>query len=537
MRENVRSPFLPIAFAVLVGYLTLFYQLTALPFFGADEPRYARIGEEMLASGDYVTPHLEGKPWLEKPPLLFWGEALSFRLLGTGEAPARIPSVLLALLGSLALSFVVLRTTDPRRGWLAFLVLLTTPLYLVFARAASTDMPLTGTLTAALAFSFLAELERRPGWAAAAGISLGLALLAKGPVALVLVSMILFTHFLVSGRIGWRPVDALLALGLTIAVALPWYWLAWLENGDTFLITFFVNHHLARYATDLHHHEGPFWYYLPILLFGLFPWTFFLWSSFRRWWSRFSDRSTEARLRNFLWIWALVPIGFFSLSSSKLAGYILPVVPPLAALVALEWERYFTQELPTYRSLKTLVALLTAFSVILIAVLVFGFHFRYGAISSGLVVSIPVALTALLAWRQFRKRRVQVLFVILAGGTALTMALLYRQASPVVARFHSTRDLIRVAQPLVSPENPLVFYRFFHHTARYYANFETTRASIESPHELADHVRRHPADRYILLTKEEGWKDISAAVETRLVSSAGDLYLIEIRGDPAGWHD
>jgi 4-amino-4-deoxy-L-arabinose transferase-like glycosyltransferase len=525
-----------ILFCGLVCYLTLFYKIGALPFLGADEPRYARIAEEMMEGGDYVTPHLLGRPWLEKPPLLFWLSAAGFHLFGVSEWAARLPVAFLALAAAVLLAYVTFRLVGSRPAVLGFLVLMTSGFHALFARSVSTDPPLTATISAALACGFLADRRSGVGWSLAAGACLGLAVLAKGPVAVVLFVAIFAVYFWCVDRVGWTGRDLLAGVSSFAAVSVPWFWMVWQANGKDFIYTFLLDHHLARFVTDLHHHSQPFWFYLPILLVGLFPWSFFLYSSIRAIWRERNDLlSDRGAFQLFLWIWALVPLVFFTAATSKLAGYVLPVVPALAFLVALEWDRFVRQELATYWSMKVQLALLGAFSLLLAATLVLGFEFRYNALNTGVQVAVPVVATALLGRFEFRRRRPVPLFLTLVAGMALTLALLYWKASPVVADFHSTRGLCRMAEPYLSESEPLILYRFFHHSAQYYTGYLTTRESVNGPDGLLAYAERHPQERYLLLTKNGGRLELARIADAQVLGERGDLFLLVIEEPVEGW--
>ena len=155
-----------------VIYLAFFYQLGNLAFIGADEPRYARIGEEMNLRGAYVTPTLDYQPWLEKPPLLFWLEAVSFKLFGVQEWSARLPTAVLALMTVLVLGAFVDRWGNRRSAILSLLALCTSGLFFLYARTANTDMPLVAMLTVAMASGLQATRSNSGWWAAVTGLAL-----------------------------------------------------------------------------------------------------------------------------------------------------------------------------------------------------------------------------------------------------------------------------------------------------------------------------------------------------------------------------
>ncbi len=520
---------LPLSLLVLLA--THFLALGWMPFFGADEPRYARIGEEMVLRDNYVTPTLNFKPWLEKPPLLFWIEAISFRLFGISETTARLP---VALMGSLCAilcgCFLAGRTTQ-RAGFLSFLVLATTPLFFAYSRAASTDMPLVATYSLAMLSTYLA-LERRSHWpTVAAGIFLGLALLAKGPAALILFAGSWILLSLIALPLAWSWIRLTIIVLLGLLVAAPWYWWVWLENGFDFVVTFFVNHHLARFLTTMHRHPQPFWFFSAIILLGFFPWSIFLFSNLRRHVQGFRRRGVrfESALEPFLWVWVLVPLVFFSLSSSKLAGYILPAFPALAMIVALEWERLLSGDLVTWRSMRTQAALVGAISMILAITMILASALYYRQVLWGVALAVPTALGGLGLHAFWRKRHLHSGFLTLVLTFSSVALLAYGWVGPRLANFHSTKSLVLQVEDRLSDEEPLILYRFFHHTALYYSGYRSLTEPLRDKGELLNYLAEHSQTEYFILAKLNGLIDLREETELTDVVQRGDVYLISLR--------
>lgn len=333
------------ALAALVG-ICFFFRLGGVPLLGKDEPRYAEVAREMFATGDWITPRLAGHTWFEKPALPYWMMAAGFSVLGVTELAARLGSAVLAALGVAVVYLMGRRAAGPWRGTVAAAALTTSALWFAFARGASFDMPLAGTMAAALGCFYAMDTAERPrarlGWAAAAGAWAGASMLAKGLAGPLLLGMIVVAYLVVTG--AWRRLRAgevVLATGAALAVAAVWYVPVWQRNGDVFVQEFFVDHHFKRYLTNKYHHPQPVWFYPLVVLGGLLPWTFFLVSSVRRFSIAVLRRSASADER-LVWLaalWSLIPLAFFSLSTSKLPGYILPVFPGLALLVAWSVDR------------------------------------------------------------------------------------------------------------------------------------------------------------------------------------------------------
>ena len=530
MNEIPVKPYLVLIFCLLVAYLALFHQLGSMPFLGSDEARYAQIGKEMYLGGDLVTPTLEGKAWLEKPPLLFWMESFSFHLFGVSEWSARIPNALLALLLATAVALFVGSIRGQRSGVLAFLILVTSLMYVGYARAASADLPLTATFSLAMICAFRAwKQDRIAPWALLCGIFLGLTVLAKGFVALpLLVGSLLFYQVAKGGAIPWK--SALVAGFVALAVAIPWPLLAWQANGTNFFVTFVVNQQLARVATDIHHHSQPFWYYLPVLLAGFLPWVVFLPSAARTMLTTGPEfRAKNQHLELFLWIWAVVPFCFFSLSTGKLAGYILPIIPALAVLTALEWDRAIEEGvLSGWMSLGQKAFL--GLAVMLSAASVIGFWKVYDEPMVGLQLGAVLAALAMVSgWATMQKTSTPV-FLTLIGFSTLGLAVIHTQVSPVLGRFQSTRQICEVASSSISAKNPLLFYRFHHYTTYYYAAGKVRQSPFHDPQRLAAYIEGHPQEDYLILTSTQGKEDLLQLQESTLISGVGTFYLVRLDG-------
>ncbi len=299
----------------------------------------------MMETHDWVTPQLYGKPWFEKPPLFYWGAGLCFKWFGVSEAAARFPSALSALLATLALAWLALRLYGAETVRWLLLLLPTTVGMIGFSHAAATDMPFSGTFTIAMVCAAeilgLTRNENTPilprtPWRALIlfGFFLGMAVLAKGPAAVILCGgAVFFWAWLTKRRNEALRLFHPAAIVAFLATALPWYVLCARRNPD-FLRVFLIEHNFKRYFTPEFQHLQPFWFYLPVLLIALLPWAaLFLWSTvhgvIRLLRTRFAEESTW-----FLTCWAAFCVLFFSLSRSKLPGYILPALPAIALILS-----------------------------------------------------------------------------------------------------------------------------------------------------------------------------------------------------------
>ena len=338
-----RRRWLDLALIAGVCILLFFFQLGSFGLVGADEPRYAQVAREMLDRHDWVTPVLYGHNWLEKPILYYWGALVSFKIHGVSDAAARLPSAFAATLMVLFIYFVLGKIRPATRVDGALMVA-SGALILGMARAASTDMVLSAPFAIAMLAWYAYESDwasvTAKAWLVGAYAALGVATLAKGPVAPVLAGTIVAAYAAVRG--DWKVlIRALWIPGLLafVAVAAPWYALVQHRTPEFFRV-FILEHNLGRFGSDMFRHKQPFWYYIPVMLVATAPWTFFVATAFvtdvRDWWRARRKVAEQDGFVIFLLLWIIIPVAFFSISKSKLPGYILPSVPP-ALLLGADW--------------------------------------------------------------------------------------------------------------------------------------------------------------------------------------------------------
>jgi 4-amino-4-deoxy-L-arabinose transferase-like glycosyltransferase len=332
-----------LASIILVCSITFLIGIGRLALTGPDEPRYAEVAREMYVTGDYISPRLAGCLWFEKPVLVYWMAAVSFRFFGVGEFAARLPSALSAMLAALAIFFGLRRIVSPAWAVSSSLALATFGLFIGFARSITMDMVLASAIAVALIAGFrstTSDGRSRLAYWAVCWAAVGLACLAKGFVSIILVGLVLGPYLIITGQ--WKrvgPREIVIAIAATVAVAGVWYVPVVLRNGQEFIDKFIIEHHFLRYLTPVHKHPQPPYFFLFIALAGMMPWTFLIIPALVRIRNLRPRRGIEDSLLTFAWIWLVTPLLFFSFSSSKLPGYILPVFPALAILIGAELER------------------------------------------------------------------------------------------------------------------------------------------------------------------------------------------------------
>lgn len=334
----------PVLSLLAAFIIALLIGIGSVGLIGPDEPRYAEVAREMFASGDYVSPRLCGCLWFEKPALLYWMIAVAYKALGVSELSARLPSAFSAIISIASIFWIMARTVSLRAALISSFILTTMAVFIGYARGVVTDMPLTASISVALAAVFLsttgAEKNRRMLWYLGAAFT-GAAVLSKGLIGVVLVVAILAASRVLTRQplnLGWR--DFIIGLIIFVAVVSVWYLPVTIKHGYEFIQEFFINHHFKRYTRNRYHHPQPVYFFPLVLLGGVSPWTFYFLPAFRRL-GRLRLRGPEKQdqLLVLAWIWLLVPVVFFSFSWSKLPGYILPSFPAAAIILGIEVDK------------------------------------------------------------------------------------------------------------------------------------------------------------------------------------------------------
>lgn len=331
---NARGTYLGLAAFLAVLWIAT---LSLRPLFNTDEGRYAEIPREMLQSGDWVIPHLNGLAYIEKPPLQYWATALSLRVLGHTELAARLYVGLCALATVLTVGLIAKRLWGEAPAWRSAAMLLSMLLFIAMGQLLTLDMSLTFYMTVALSGFLAAQCATARGslpWMLLAWGATALGVLTKGLVAAAIPAAVLILYSLMSRDASpWRRLHVGAGAALLLLISVPWFYLAARRLPD-FLQFFFIREHFARYLTPIADRGAPWWFFGVVFVLGSAPWTLPALRALSQGWRRpaAGDRTFDAML--FLRLWVLFVCVFFSLSSSKLIPYILPAMPALALLMA-----------------------------------------------------------------------------------------------------------------------------------------------------------------------------------------------------------
>jgi 4-amino-4-deoxy-L-arabinose transferase-like glycosyltransferase len=438
-------------FWLAVVVIALGVQLGGFPLLDADEGRNAEVAREMAATNDYVMPRLEGLPYLDKPIVYFAAEAACMEVLGPTELAARLPAFLFTLATAAVLFFFAKRVWGGETPWIAAIVFLSMPLTISFARTVIFDSALTFFVVCALVAFFFAIEEASSRWSILAWAAMGVAMITKGPVTFVLVLFVVIPY--AWKRKGLRFCFPILGILAFAAVIAPWVW------GVTRVVPEFLRYVLVtetaeRMATKALKRTGPPWYFIPYLLGGALPWSLVALFSIRSF-----KRQDRAKL--FLVLAIAVPFAFFSISQSKRPQYILPLLAPLALLVAWLWNEARTRA----------TAVVLAVLGVLLVFAPLAFHRtkmkpEVAAVADETALAIGIACAAGGALALFARRRELVL-----AGLTLPMIVLPVAANPLlnaIAQRRSAKSFVEELRPHVHPSTEVIGVEAFTGSMAFY---------------------------------------------------------------------
>ncbi|NYT64163.1 glycosyltransferase family 39 protein [Alcaligenaceae bacterium] len=320
----------------IVTFLWLFATTGLYPLLLPDEGRYVGVAWNMLSAGQYSVPRLDGMPFFHKPPLFYWLTALSLHVLGINEWAARLSSVLSATLAATLMFWFLKNHVSQRVASVAVVILATQPLFFGAAHYANLDMTVAGLIVATVLVAAVAafKYESQEPYRVVLALAYALAaagFLAKGLIGIVIPGGIIFFWLLLRRRFGtmWHMVSVL-GVAVFLLLSLPWM-LYMQQRYPGFFDYYIVYQHFRRFAETGFNNAQPIWFYMPVLLGLTLPWSIHLWRLANKAWWRNSE---HAAVRSLMLTWLLVVVVFFSLPSSKLVGYVLPALVPLAYFIA-----------------------------------------------------------------------------------------------------------------------------------------------------------------------------------------------------------
>ena len=465
--------------SILVVFIT-FDNLGDRKLANPDEGRYSEISREMAASGDWVTPRLNGLKYFEKPPLQYWATALSFKLLGESEFSARLYTALCCLLCILIVAYTGWRLFSPEVGALSALGLIGSPYFMALGKIVTLDMGLTLFTTLAVCAFMLSQragasvMQRRNflllAWAGMAG-----AVLSKGLIGIVFPAATIFFycltqrdwHLLPRLQWGW-------GLALFFVITAPWF-IAVSQQNPEFARFFFIHEHFERFLTTSHRRVEPWWYFIPILFLGVLPWAFLLLAAVRGTWRAEAGLAGFRPLR-FALIWSLFIFIFFSVSGSKLPAYLLPIFPPLILVIGRYLHDTPARKLAWFIAPGTLLGVVAAYASWTAPLrakdaLTRGLYDEYSLWLIG--ASLVLVAAACLAFFLLRKQHRWFGVVAISIGALLVVELVeegYETLSPLQSGYHVAQKML----PHISDETRVYAVKMYDQTLPFYLKRSVT---------------------------------------------------------------
>ncbi|MCC7202194.1 MAG: phosphatase PAP2 family protein [Nitrospirae bacterium] len=541
LREIVRKYGVPIGIAAL-SFFIFFYNLDNTGLFDVDEAVYAEASREMIETGDFITPQYNYTNRYDKPVFYYWLMSAAFRAFGVTEFAARLWSAVFGVLLTLMCYYVIRRIGHPAWGAISALIFVTSLEVIVLAHASITDMTLTFFITSSLFCFFLGYAGVRNAvnkashsinwWYIGFYVSLAFAVLTKGPVGVVLPGAIIFIFLVIKGDFlkTFKNLHIVSGMIIFLAVALPWYLTEISINGWEYIDAFFLKHNVTRFTGVVSGHSGPVYYFIPVILIAFFPWSAFLPQALYKYFPRSGHRGRNepaVSITIFSVIWFLVIFIFFSVSKTKLPGYIGPLSAPLAIMIGRLWYDYAYPDIAGVEqsdrkgirfSLVCLVILsliIAAGAVILPACLSgsaimlrqfqwpveLGNGFYY--IAAVIIAGMSISLLAL--WRERRG----VAIGILTGMAAVVSCILFSSVIPLADKhLQSTlRDFSRIASAQMDAHDKLVVFGLNKPSILFYAQRPATIMLSRERDKLTEMIESQ--DRVFIISKTSAIEDLS----------------------------
>lgn len=474
---------------VLLGMIFLIFYTVALgsyPLFTPDEGRYSEVAREMVASGDFITPRVNGVAFLDKPVLYYWLQALAISLFGIQEWALRLFPALFGVLGCLITYFCGRHLFDRRTGILSAFILASSPLYFVSAHYANLDLEVAILISCSLLF-FITGIQKSDKslhcFLILAYCFSGLAFLTKGLIGIVFPAMIIGIWIILLSQ--WKCLLRMhLIKGLIIfaIIVLPWYYLVQQAN-PAFLHYFFITQQVTRFLSAAEFNNPiPFWFYLPVILIGFFPWTSFLLQAITGSIRKITQARHSHQIELFLLIWIVVVFLFFSIPRSKIITYILPLFPALALLVGNYLSRIFHAK---ENNLFSGMLILTIFSLIIAGALFSLAHYQLFNLAATLTPYIYIAasifiVSAFLSLLLIKQNNVLPVFICMTTCSVLFLLTLIMSAAHL--NQNSAKPLVSKLKTIIQPQDEVVnYYKFYQDVPIYLEKRITLVAEWNSP--------------------------------------------------------
>jgi 4-amino-4-deoxy-L-arabinose transferase-like glycosyltransferase len=439
-----------------------------------DEGRYAEIPREMVVSGDWTTPRLNELKYFEKPPLQYWATAVAYEVFGEHQWTSRLWAALTGFAGVLLAWFAGARLFGREAGLYAALLLGSSMLYAMMAHINTLDMGVTFFITLGIFSLLIAQKEeqaaQRRNWMLLAWAGLALAVLSKGLMGLILPGAALFLYSVFNRDLTiWKRMHWFSGLLVFLLVAAPWFVLVIKANPE-FFDRFFIYEHYTRFTTKVHGRYQPWYYFVPVLLLGMLPWTVLMFDTLLRTWRGSVQQVKAFSPERFLLVWAVFIYFFFSISGSKLPSYLLPMFPALALLMGkqiagMKARRLFWLTLPSLVIVAILLGLAPFTAKTADTPLQ---HQMYSDYAVWLVIAAAIWFIGVSAALWLLRRDNKMVAVIVLAFSSLIAAQIGSSGHNTAARERSAYHIAEAIQSYVKPDIPFYSIMYYEQTLPFY---------------------------------------------------------------------
>jgi len=487
-----RSLWLLILAVVVIWFGNLEYRKLIKP----DEGRYAEIPREMVVSGDWVTPRLNDLKYFEKPPLQYWATAVAYEVFGEQQWTSRLWAALTGLAGVLLAWFTGTRLFGREAGLYAALILGSSSLYALMAHVNTLDMGVTFFITLGIFSLLLAQKETatasRRNWMLLAWAAMALAVLSKGLMGVILPGAALFLYSVLNRDLRiWLRMHWVSGILMFLLVAAPWFVLVMRANPEFFQF-FFIHEHFERFTTKVHGRYQPWHYFVPVLLFGMLPWTLLMFDALLRTWRGSSAEARAFSPERFLLVWVVFIYFFFTISSSKLPSYLLPMFPALALLMGKQLAAM------NARRAFWLIAPLLPVLLALLGVVVNTDRFAdtpvqtemYGEYAIWLTVAMLIWVGGMVAALHGLRRGNKAGAIVILALSSLLATQIGASGYNTIARERSAYLIAEAIAPQIKPDVP--FYSVYHYEQTLPFYLKRTLTLVDFQDEMAFGIGQEP---------------------------------------------
>ncbi len=528
IKEIVRKYGVPAGIAAF-SFFIFFYNIGTPGLFDVDEAVYAEATREMIETGDFITPQYNYTNRYDKPVFYYWLMASAFRAFGITEFAARFWSAVFGVLLTLMCYYLIRRLGHPVWGAISAVIFATSLEVIILAHASITDMTLAFFITSSLFCFVLGYVRISPPsnsrwWFMGFYFGMALAVLTKGPVGIVIPGAIIFIFLVLRGEFlqSLKRMHLVSGAVVFLAVALPWYIVEISINGWEYINAFFLKHNVTRFTGVVSGHSGPVYYFIPVILIAFFPWSAFLPQVIYKYFPRSRKTGTiepEADITLFSVIWLLVIFIFFSVSKTKLPGYIAPLSAPLAMLVGRLWYGYICSDddAPEKSTIRYSFTFLIVLSLIMAggAAMLPGYVSESGIMlkqfsepvewGNGLyyvaaVICCAMVLFIIALWQ----KRKGIAIGILAGMAAVVSCIIFTFIVPVADKYLQSplRDVSRTASAQMGEDDKLVVYALNKPSILFYAGRPATILVSREKDKLTELIES--PERAFIIAKTSG---------------------------------